>query len=141
MKSMSDRFFLDSNIILYAFLKGDKKNSVARNIISKEICFLSNQVIAEVSFNLLKKGGYSNQQITALTRELYLDFEVRAIDEAVFLKAASLREQFSISFWDSLIVGSALLSECDFLYSEDMQNGLKIDFLTIVNPFNSEQKV
>lgn len=138
---MIDRFFLDSNIILYAFLKGDKNNSVARNIMSKEICFLSNQVIAEVSFNLLKKGGYSNQQITALTRELYLDFEVRAIGEAVFIKAASLREQFSVSFWDSLIVGFALMSECDFLYSEDMQNGLKIDFLTIVNPFNSEQKV
>lgn len=140
MKYMTDRFFLDSNIILYAFLKDNKNNSAARNIMSKEICFLSNQVIAEVSFNLLKKGGYSNQQIAALTSELYLDFEVISIDEAVFLKAASIRERFYLSFWDSLIVGSALLSECDFLYSEDMQNGLKIDFLTIVNPFDSEQK-
>lgn len=138
---MIDRFFLDSNVILYAFLKDDKNKSVAKDIMSKEICFLSNQVIAEVSFNLLKKGGYSNQQIAMLTRELYLDFEVRAIDEAVFLKAASLRERFSFSFWDSLIVGSALLAECDFLYSEDMQNDLKIDFLTIVNPFASGQKV
>ncbi len=45
------------------------------------------------------------------------------------------------SFWDSLIIAAALDSGCTTLYSEDMQNGLKIDFLTIVNPFNSEQKV
>ena len=41
---------------------------------------------------------------------------------------------------ERLIIAAALESGCTTLYSEDMQNGLKIDFLTIVNPFVSEQK-
>lgn len=39
-------------------------------------------------------------------------------------------------FYDSLIVASALESECTILYSEDMQPGLVIENqLKIVNPF------
>ena len=38
----------------------------------------------------------------------------------------------------SLIVASALFSDAEILYSEDMQNGLLIEnSLKIVNPFNS----
>lgn len=40
------------------------------------------------------------------------------------------------SFWDSLIVASAILGEASILYSEDMQVGLIIEnALQIVNPF------
>ncbi len=42
-----------------------------------------------------------------------------------------------ISFWDSLIVGSAVKSGCKRLYSEDMQYGLIVENeLKIINPFN-----
>jgi predicted nucleic acid-binding protein len=41
----------------------------------------------------------------------------------------------TFSFWDSLIVEAALQSGCSQLLSEDMQNGLMIDSLTISNPF------
>jgi predicted nucleic acid-binding protein len=43
------------------------------------------------------------------------------------LTASSVREKYSISFWDSIIIGSALFAKCDTLISEVMQNGLKID--------------
>jgi predicted nucleic acid-binding protein len=58
---MSDkRQFVDSNIWLYAFIHrsdGDKRHEQARNLIrySRGIT-VSEQVIAEVSVNLLKKG-------------------------------------------------------------------------------------
>ncbi len=40
------------------------------------------------------------------------------------------------SFWDSLIVSSALSGGCKVLYSEDMQHKLVINQrLTILNPF------
>jgi len=42
-----------------------------------------------------------------------------------------------LSFWDSLIVASALSADVDILYSEDMQNGLIIaEKLQIINTFN-----
>jgi predicted nucleic acid-binding protein len=47
-----------------------------------------------------------------------------------------LKEKYRYSWWDSLILASALESECALVYSEDMQDGQLIeDRLTIKNPF------
>jgi predicted nucleic acid-binding protein len=46
-----------------------------------------------------------------------------------------LREKYSLSFLDSIIVASALNSNCNVLASEDMQDGLKIDNMIINNIF------
>jgi predicted nucleic acid-binding protein len=52
------------------------------------------------------------------------------------ISLAMKRHQSQVfSFWDSLIVEAALLSGCSQLLSEDMQNGLVVDSLTICNPF------
>jgi hypothetical protein len=46
------------------------------------------------------------------------------------------RLNYNLSFWDSLIIASALSGGGNTLYSEDMQNGLIISQqLTIINPF------
>ena len=43
---------------------------------------------------------------------------------------------YAFSYWDSLVISSALESGCSILYSEDMQNGQVINKkLTIKNPF------
>jgi predicted nucleic acid-binding protein len=48
--------------------------------------------------------------------------------------------QYSLSFWDSIIVASALRSGCEVLYTEDMQDGPEIqDRLTVVNPFGIQR--
>jgi predicted nucleic acid-binding protein len=48
-------------------------------------------------------------------------------------------ERYRFSLYDSMIVASALLSECTTLYSEDLQSRHRIDEqLTIVNPFESK---
>ncbi len=46
-----------------------------------------------------------------------------------------IEDDFGLSWWDSLIVASALDCEATSLLSEDMQNGLTIRSLQIVNPF------
>lgn len=50
-------------------------------------------------------------------------------------KASELRQRFSLSFWDGLIVSSALAAQVEALYSEDMQHGIRIESLEILNPF------
>ena len=41
-----------------------------------------------------------------------------------------------LNIYDAFIVASAVISECDTLYSEDMQDGMVIEGrLTIRNPF------
>jgi predicted nucleic acid-binding protein len=47
-----------------------------------------------------------------------------------------ISNKYQFSWWDSLIIATALENNCEILYSEDMQNGLVIEnTLTIVNPF------
>jgi predicted nucleic acid-binding protein len=54
-------------------------------------------------------------------------------------KASKIRGRHSFSFWDSLIVASAILAGVDVLYSEDMQDGFEIENVRIVNPFSVDQ--
>jgi len=46
-------------------------------------------------------------------------------------------ERCGLSLYDSMIVAAALLAGCDTLYSEDLQDGQRIDGLLIRNPFSS----
>jgi len=51
-------------------------------------------------------------------------------------EALTLVEEYSFSYWDALVVATALLADVQTLYSEDMQNGLVVkNKVTIINPF------
>jgi predicted nucleic acid-binding protein len=40
-----------------------------------------------------------------------------------------------VSFWDALILETAIIAEATILYSEDFQDGAVFGGLRIVNPF------
>ena len=89
-----------------------------------------------MSVNLLKKANFSEEKIKNLIQSLYKRYSIFELSQDVLLKASEIRLNYSFSFWDSIVVSSALDSEADYLISEDMQNGFKFeDKLTIVNPF------
>ncbi|BAZ27720.1 PilT protein domain protein [Cylindrospermum sp. NIES-4074] len=76
------------------------------------------------------------EQIQTLIAEFAEGCEILPVSLETLQYAAKLRDRYSLSFWDSLIVASAILGEASILYSEDMQNGLIIEnTLQIVNPF------
>ncbi len=135
---MKDNYFIDSNIFLYAFSTKDlKKQKIASSIVN-QTAIISTQVINEVSNNMLKKLHMSNSDIEAFIVDCYEQYSVINFTKNMFIKAAKLREKYLFSYYDSLIVSSALLGKCDILYSEDMQHNLKVEkTLTIVNPFMS----
>jgi len=69
-------------------------------------------------------------------QSLYNRCQVVEFDLNILESASDLRTQYNLSFWDSLIVASALSGGADTLYSEDMQDGLIVSGqLTIINPF------
>jgi predicted nucleic acid-binding protein len=135
---MSDNAFIDSNIWLYAMITSDdkQKNTQAKNIISSTPkIHLSTQVLNEVSVNLTHKAGKDNESILKLCRKFIATYHVLQQTSQDLLTAGTLRIDYNFSYWDSLIVASALNNECKILYSEDMQNGLNIyNKLTIRNP-------
>lgn len=72
----------------------------------------------------------------------YMNHTVISLNESHLLKASEIRGKASFSFWDSIIVASALSMNAEILYSEDMQNGFVLDNkLKIVNPFNKTNYV
>ena len=59
-----------------------------------------------------------------------------SLDLLVVKNASRLRQQYSFSFWDSLIIARALEAGVTLLYSEDMQDGILVaGTLEIINPF------
>ncbi len=133
---MKDSIFLDSNIFLYAFSTKDlTKQKIASSLVVKPMT-ISTQVINEVSNNLLKKLKFSNDDIAEFVEDCYIKYSVIDFTKNIFVKASELRKKYNLSYYDSLIVSSALLSHCSTLYSEDMHHELTIEKqLTIINPF------
>ena len=126
---------MDSNIWLYAFMDSNSdKRSHALQLIESPDVVLSTQVINEVCCNLLRKANYSEAEIQQTIRNFQARYPILNVTADVIRHASSLRESYSFSYWDSLIIATAINADCAVVYSEDMQNGLHIDNLTIINP-------
>ena len=139
MNDKASLCFIDSNIWLYAFISNPeekRKSETAKQIILTENIAISTQVINEVSVNLIKKAKFSESVIRDLIQDFYFQYRVISIDSTIQINASKLRQNYCFSYWDSLIIASALSARAKILYSEDMQNELVVDdVLTVINPF------
>ena len=136
---MRDRIFLDSNILIYSSLQDNKeKHNETLNFLEKlkgKIVFISTQVINEVYVALLKHE-LQDEDIQNIVSKVIDIYNSSMITVDRIKKSWNLRRIYNLSYWDSLIVASALESGCEVLYTEDMQNELVINStLTIENPF------
>jgi predicted nucleic acid-binding protein len=136
--------FADSNIWLYRLLDNQslnaderhRKRTIASSLTSVEGIIVSTQVINEVCANVVKKGRFTEEQIKILIQSFENRCTVVVLDTSILVNASDLRIQYGFSFWDGLIVASALSAHASILYSEDMQDGLVVEQqLTIANPF------
>lgn len=131
--------FVDTNVWLYAFIENEDsvRSALASQVILQGNIFLSTQVVNEVCVNLLKKAKLSEDTLRQLIDAFYIKYDVVDLQRSTFLAASDLRDRYSLSYWDSVIVASALEAGAEILYSEDMHDGLLINNqLRIVNPFS-----
>lgn len=136
---MPARAFVDTNIWLYSLIQsnGDDRHQQAADLLNKLACpVINSQVIREICSNLKKKTHMPEAQLRVLIHGWYQGCKVINSNAAQHLQASQLRDNYSLSYWDSLIVAAALDAGCTTLFSEDMQHGQKLQgFLTIINPF------
>jgi predicted nucleic acid-binding protein len=136
---MPDKVFVDSNIWLYSLIQNgeDDRHQLAVDfLIQLENPVINSQVIREICCNLKKKTSISEERLCSLIHGWYQDCKVVHSNASQHLLASRIRNSYSMSYWDSLIVAAALDTNCKALYSEDMQNGQVIEGkLTIMNPF------
>jgi predicted nucleic acid-binding protein len=132
-----DIVFADSNIWLYSLFvsPNSTKRQIATELIENYKPILSYQVIQEVCANLIKKEKADLQKLRTILQG-FKDYTIVPISLDLVRQALDLIERNQVSFWDSLIISTALAGNATILYSEDMHDGLVIENrLTIRNPF------
>jgi len=139
---MRDRYFLDTNIFIYSFdSQNPVKQKIAGDLIQKGIDnrhgFISYQVVQEFlnvatkKFNKPLKKADSKLYLSAVLMPLWKIYPGKEL----YTSAITISGRFNYSFYDCLIIASALEGSAGILYSEDLQHGQTIDSLRIVNPF------
>ena len=137
---MRDNAFIDTNILVYAKLAEDNesnKNKAANELLknTENEFIISVQVLNEFS-NVLLRHKIADKIVQRTVEEIIKGCVVVPIDLNTVLNVWEIKKKYGFSYWDSMIVSSALESRCTVLYSEDMQNGQIVEKqLKIINPF------
>lgn len=139
---MSARFFLDTNLFVYTFVpnapeKTRRANDLIRHALASHRGVISFQVVQEffsVAFKRL------TPRMTTPEADGYFAKVLRPLvaphsSPALYAEALRLHGTFRLSWYDALIVVAALQTNCEILYSEDLQHGQVFGNLRIVNPF------
>ena len=126
--------FIDSNVVLYLFSSDTLKADRAESLLQSG-GLISVQVLNEVASVCLRKLKMTWEDVDAVLETLKSTCEVLPVSLASHEKAVGLVERFQISFYDANIAATAILCGADTLFSEDMQNGMSMESVTVVNPF------
>jgi len=137
---MSDRTFVDSNVLIYAHdLDAGAKHEVARNILgqlwSDRTGVLSPQVLQEFYVNVTRK--IPSPLAKDVARQAVNSYAVWCIDTTAAEIGAAFRieDEFRLGFWDALIIASAIKGGTSRILSEDLNAGQIIAGIRVENPF------
>ena len=139
---MSAEYFIDTNLFIYQLeASEERKAATADRIIRKGIetrnACISFQVVQECLNIALRKAEIplsSDEAKQYLENVLAPLFRVPA-SLSLYRRVLDLQTRYRYGFYDSLIIAAALDAGCTLLYSEDLQDGQRIEGLTIRNPF------
>ncbi|RNI33479.1 PIN domain-containing protein [Hanamia caeni] len=134
---MNANIFFDTNVILYSYsILNNQKSLISKNLINSTQSIISTQVLQEMCNVLIKKFNLDMTSISNALSEMELNFDVRINTTETIRNALKIHFKYLYSYYDSLIISSALENKCSVLYSEDLQHNQKIEnTLTILNPF------
>jgi predicted nucleic acid-binding protein len=132
--SGADSFF-DTSVLLYLLsedaVKADRIETLlaARGVISV-------QVLNEFAVVALRKLKIPLHEVREILDTIRAVCAVEPISVDAHDRGLAVFERYKFSFYDSILVATALISGAKILYSEDMQHGQVIDNqLRVTNPF------
>ena len=136
-----DKVFLDTNIIIYAYdVSAGEKHKIASKIYkglwNSGRGVISTQVLQEFYVAVTRKLAVplSPEIAENVVRNLTA-LPLIQIDSALVLTAIGKSLSLGFSFWDALIIASALSGGAECLFTEDLQHGQIIDGMRIGNHF------
>jgi predicted nucleic acid-binding protein len=135
---------VDTNVLVYRLDRSDPvKQSRARDLLqelatSAEPTVLLWQVLGEAVRQL--RYWQDQNQLTRDALLRYVDtfrrlFPIALPTASVLDRALELTGKYSLSHWDSMLLGACLAAGVDTLYTEDMGAPATYDGVRLVNPF------
>jgi len=131
--------FVDTNVLIYAHdggagKKHDRSVQLLSRLVEDGAGALSIQVLAEFYAAATKKLGISSQEAEEILADLG-GWIIHRPGHADLLRAARFQRRYKISWWDALVVNSAVELGCGVLWSEDLADGQRYGSVTVRNPF------
>jgi predicted nucleic acid-binding protein len=131
--------FLDTNILIYAHDKSAAEKrytagDLVRRLTEDGDGALSIQVLAEFYAVTTGKGILSEQEAGDVVEDFGI-WTVHSPSHADILRAIHVRRRYGISWWDALILNSAIELGCHTLWTEDLNDGQQYGPVTVRNPF------
>lgn len=133
---MSDKIFLDTNVLVYAVGPDSPKRIIAETLLLRDDILISPQVIGEFVAVTARKQILKPSEIMLVARNFLHTLPMTVLTGITISLALDVMAKYQFSYWDSLILAAALENTCTLVYSEDLQDGQRIEEqLVIVNPF------
>ena len=140
---MSDRYFVDTNILMYAHdtaagEKHQRAKALAEELWETRAGVVSTQVLQELAVNLRRKA--KKPLDAKATRDVvsdYLAWQVVVNGGESILEALDLETRHRVSFWDALVIQAAHAAGAEILYSEDLSDGRRYGTVRVKNPLTN----
>lgn len=144
MTFTSVKFFLDSNVLIYAVSTDSReanKMQIASGLIESDDYGLSTQVLQEFYVIATTK---MKQRLSARDALAFIERLQRrpcaVIDLDVIRAAIRLQERYRISYWDAAILAAAHELKTRTVYTEDLGHGQFYGEVQVINPFVHARK-
>jgi len=141
---MSDRYFVDTNILMYAHdastgAKHERAKALVEELWRDRTGVVSTQVLQELAVNLRRKvrRPLDAKAVRDIIAD-YLTWQVIVNGGDSILEAIDLESRHQIAFWDALVVQAAQVSGAEILYSEDLSDGQTYGSVRVINPLRPE---
>jgi predicted nucleic acid-binding protein len=101
---------------------------------------ISPQVLNESISAFIRKLGFDSPELSPFAHAV-APWCTAPFGVAVTEQALKIRDRWQFEWWDSLIIASAIMAGCDFILTEDLQDGQKLGGLEVVDPFVREPSI
>ena len=131
--------FVDTNVYFYAHEDREAKKQAAcrewlRDIARRRLGRANLQVANEFTHIVLRKLRVPAETVFRLADDILLWGDSPVTSETVS-RARVIHPRYGYSWWDSILLASALELSCTHFLSENLHDGQKVDGLTIIDPF------
>lgn len=135
------RAFVDTNLRVYRLDRREPEKSIfmrnwIRRLATEHEIVVSAQVMSELRSVVIRKFAPPlSPSDTRIALEVLSAFEAVGAHASLVLDAHELAIREHLSWFDALILESAIRSRCDVLFSEDFDHQRRFGTLTVLNPF------